>query len=171
MLFVPSIAQFRKQQRKDEALLDLSESTTWKESLTWTKHQYRSVLQMGVHTMTPNHPLSELKVEHLGKRSSNVLCRVQVTLFADGEPHVKPLVIFWVKVLQIPLAEKVQYDSRATVTFQPSVWCDESTMAYWITRCWKPKMLLSTLLVAYVHHARLPKDSKNFYTSTALSWF
>ena len=34
-------------------------------------------------------------------------CTVQITLFADGEPRMKPLVIFQGQGVRIPLAEKV----------------------------------------------------------------
>ena len=35
-------------------------------------------------------------------------CTVQLTIFADGEPRVKPLIIFKGKGLRIPLREKVR---------------------------------------------------------------
>ena len=55
-------------------------------------------------------------------------CSVQVTLFADGKARVKPLVIFKGQGRRIPFREKVRYDSRVRVTFQPKAWCDEAVM-------------------------------------------
>ena len=71
-------------------------------------------------------------------------CTVQITLFANGEPRVKPLVIFRGEGLRIAFAEKVRYDTRVTVVFQPNAWCDEPTMAQWIRACWRPKIQPNT---------------------------
>ena len=45
-------------------------------------------------------------------------CTVQLTIFADGESRVKPLIIFWGKGKQITFREKVHYDCRVHVAFQ-----------------------------------------------------
>ena len=52
-------------------------------------------------------------------------CTVQLTVFTDGVPRVKPLLIFRGKGLGIPQAETRVYDHRAVVKFQVNVWCDE----------------------------------------------
>ena len=65
-------------------------------------------------------------------------CIAQLTIFADGEPRVKPLLIFRGMGKQITLAEKVCYDRRVSVVFQPKAWCDERVMHHWVQTCWKP---------------------------------
>ena len=47
-------------------------------------------------------------------------CTVQLTLFADGEPHVKPLVIFRGKGKRIPFTEQVKYCSSVVAMIQPN---------------------------------------------------
>ena len=47
-------------------------------------------------------------------------CTVQLTIFADGEARVKPLVIFKGQGKRISLREKLSYDKRVTVIFQVS---------------------------------------------------
>ena len=59
-------------------------------------------------------------------------CTAQVTIFADGEPRVKPLLIFRETGKRITLAEKVRYDRRVSVIFQPKAWCDEGVMHHWV---------------------------------------
>lgn len=65
-------------------------------------------------------------------------CTAQLTIFADGEPRVKPLLIFRGMGKQITLAEKVHYDRRVSIVFQPKAWCDERVMHHWVRTCWKP---------------------------------
>ena len=44
-------------------------------------------------------------------------CIAQLTIFADGEPRVKPLLTFRETGKQITLAEKVHYNRRESVIF------------------------------------------------------
>ena len=81
-------------------------------------------------------------------------CTVQLTLFSDGEPRVKPLVIFRGKGQQIFLAKRVRYDARVTVCFQPNAWCDEATI-------WEPNMLPDTLLITDIHRAQTTNAIKD----------
>ena len=53
---------------------------------------------------------------------------VQLTVFGDGVPRVKPLVVFKGKGLRILKAVKEKWDTRVHVKFQPSAWCDEGIM-------------------------------------------
>lgn len=53
-------------------------------------------------------------------------CTAQLTVFADGEPRVKPLLIFKGTGKRISLLELTKYDKRVTVQFQPKAWCDEA---------------------------------------------
>ena len=64
------------------------------------------------------------------------MCTVQITIFADGVPRVKPLLIFRGKGLRIQKKERDQYDKRVRVVFQPNAWCDEPTMKDWINTDW-----------------------------------
>lgn len=57
-------------------------------------------------------------------------CTVQLTIFADGEPRVKPLLIFRGKGLRIKKAEREAYDKRVVVRFQSNAWCDEVVMGF-----------------------------------------
>ena len=68
----------------------------------------------------------------LEKRQSTA----QITLFTDGIPCVKPLLIFKGKGLRISAEEKKVWDSRVTVFFQENAWCDEQTMVNWIRSEW-----------------------------------
>ena len=61
-------------------------------------------------------------------------CTVQLTLFADGEPRVKPLLIFRGKG-RIALSELVRYNRRVVLKFQPNAWCDEGIMKSWVRQC------------------------------------
>lgn len=65
-------------------------------------------------------------------------CMIQLTLFADGEWRVKPLIIFRGKGKWISFTEEVKYDRRVTMRFQSNAWCDEDIMQFWIKNCWKP---------------------------------
>ena len=51
-------------------------------------------------------------------------CTAQLTIFADGEPRVKPLLIFRGKGKRIGLRERLQYYRRVSVQFQSNAWCD-----------------------------------------------
>lgn len=81
-------------------------------------------------------------------------CTAQLTLFADGEPRVKPLVIFRGTGKRIAFTEQVRYDKRVTVRFQPNAWCDENVMGFWIRQCWKPVCSGPMHLVMDVHKAQ-----------------
>ena len=104
-------------------------------------------------------------------------CTAQLTIFADGEAYVKPLVIFRGKGLRISDKEKKQYDSRVVVRFQVNAWCDEQVMKFWIKTMWKRPFRESEgrnkLLVADMHHAQTTSDvyqmlEKDCRTSVAL---
>ncbi len=93
-------------------------------------------------------------------------CTVQLTIFADGEPRVKPLLIFRGKGLRIPQAETRAYDHRVVVRFQVNAWCDEQIMLYWCQHMWKrpfsPDFQQPKLLIADVHKAQTTDDVKTF---------
>ena len=82
----------------------------------------------------------------------------QLTIFADGVPRVKPLLIFRGKGLRIAEAEKKQYDSRVVVCFQENACCDENVMKFWSRHMWKrpysDDASRPRLLVADVHRAQ-----------------
>ena len=81
-------------------------------------------------------------------------CTAQLTIFADGEPRVKPLLIFRGTSKRIALAEKVRYDRRVSVVFQPKAWCDEGVMRHWVRTCWKPACQGPMHLILDVHKAQ-----------------
>ena len=64
-------------------------------------------------------------------------CTVQLTIFADGEPRIKPLLIFKGTGQRIPDREKRQYDPRVVVKFQENAWCNEQMMVFWLRNMWK----------------------------------
>ena len=81
-------------------------------------------------------------------------CTVQLTIFADGKPRVKPLIIFRGKGKRISLKERVQYDKRVVVHFQENAWCDGPAMEYWLRNCWKTNVKEECLLVLDLHRAQ-----------------
>ncbi len=85
-------------------------------------------------------------------------CTVQLTIYADGEPRVKPLLIFRGKGVRITKAEKNSYDKRVVVKFQVNAWCDESVMHFWVSDMWRrpiaPEAQKPKLLIADVHKAQ-----------------
>ena len=81
-------------------------------------------------------------------------CTAQVTIFADGVPRVKPLLVFKGQGKRISMRERLQYDRRVTVSFQVNAWCDEVVMEHWVRNCWKPCIKEDTLLVLDVHRAQ-----------------
>ena len=92
-------------------------------------------------------------------------CTVQLTVFADGEPRVKPLLIFKGTGQRIPVKETRQYDSRVVVKFQENAWCDEEIMVFWLRYMWNAqnKFLAerkSQLLVYDVHTAQTTEKVK-----------
>ena len=64
-------------------------------------------------------------------------CTVQLPIFADGEPRIKPLLIFKGTGQRIPDREKRQYDPRVVVKFQENAWCNEEMMVVWLRNMWK----------------------------------
>ena len=81
-------------------------------------------------------------------------CTVQLTIFADGEPRVKPMLIFRGKGKRITFHEKLRYDRRVYVAFQENAWCDEPTMNVWVQQLWKPACSGDMLLTLDVHRAQ-----------------
>ena len=66
-----------------------------------------------------------------------------MTIFADGQPRVKPFVTFKGTGKRIPAKETSQYDNRVVVKFQENAWCDEE-MIYWLRHMWNSFTLFST---------------------------
>ena len=87
-------------------------------------------------------------------------CTVQLTIFADGEPRVKPLLIFRGKGKRISLREQVQYDKRVMVRFQQNAWCDAVAMEQWARYCWKPAVKEESLLILDLHRAQQTEHIK-----------
>ena len=91
-------------------------------------------------------------------------CTVQLTIFADGVPRVKPLLIFRGKGLRIPQSETTAYDHRVVVRFQVNAWCDEEQMMYWCRHMWKQPFSTDAgqpkLLIADVHKAQTTESVK-----------
>ena len=64
---------------------------------------------------------------------------MQLTIFADGEPRVKPIVKFRGTGKNIEDVEKAAWDNRVHVKFQENAWCDESMMLDWVDElCHQP---------------------------------
>ena len=59
-------------------------------------------------------------------------CTMQPTIFADGEPCIKPLLIFKGTEQRTPDREKRQYDPRVVVKFQENAWCNEEIIVFWL---------------------------------------
>ena len=101
-------------------------------------------------------------------------CTVQLTIFADGVPRVRPLFTFHGKGLRTTRKEQEAWNHRVQVAFEPKAWCDESMMKKWTWEQWgniciNPPTTGSTekILVADVHGAHqtdgvkaLPKKKK-----------
>ena len=86
-------------------------------------------------------------------------CTVQLTIFADGVSHVKPLIIFKGTGQRIALNERKQYDGRVAVHFQENAWCDESIMLYWVQNMWNALNTFTTekrssLLIYDIHRGQ-----------------
>ena len=86
---------------------------------------------------------------------------VQLTIFADGKPRVKPLLIFRGTGKRIPFREHLKYDRRVNVQFQPNAWCDEEAMEQWVKTSWKPFVNEEVLLVLDLHKAQRQTISKS----------
>lgn len=78
-------------------------------------------------------------------------CTAQLTIFADGEPRVKPFLIFRGKG---KIRERLQYDKRVVVKFQENAWCNEPAMEYWAKNCWSSRVKEESLLVLDMHKAQ-----------------
>ena len=59
-------------------------------------------------------------------------CTVQLTIFSDDEPRIKPLSIFKGTGQRIPDREKRQYYPKVVVKFQENEWCNEEMMVFWL---------------------------------------
>ena len=95
-------------------------------------------------------------------------CTVQLTVFADGEPQIKPLMIFKGAGKRIPDKELKQYSPRVVVKFQENAWCDEDMMIYWVRHLWNSQSTffstngkISRLLVYDQHRAQTRKNVKD----------
>jgi transposase-like protein len=101
-------------------------------------------------------------------------CTVQLTVFADGEPRVKPMVIFKGKGKALKEDERKRWDDRVEVVFQENAWCDEAMMLHWVEKLWRPAIAgqSKSLLVADVHAAQkteqVLQDLKDLGTTPAL---
>ena len=80
---------------------------------------------------------------------------VQLTIYADGEPRVKPLIIFRATGQRITQQEKQQYDHHVTVHVQENAWCDESIFLFWARHMWRRDVATEKLLVIDSHWAQM----------------
>ena len=67
-------------------------------------------------------------------------CTMQLAIFTDGEPCIKPLLIFKGTEQRISDIEKRQYDPRVVVEFQENAWCNEEIIVFWLSMWKKPNM-------------------------------
>ena len=88
-------------------------------------------------------------------------CTVQLTIFGDGVPRVRPA------VKRLKPDEKKNLDKRVKVYLQPKAWCDESIMKQWVCEEWgnifsNPVSFGSSgkILVADVHTAQQTDEVK-----------
>ena len=88
-------------------------------------------------------------------------CTVQLTIFGDGIPRIRPFIIFRGQGLRISHTEQDAWYRRVHVVFQKNAWCDEAVMKRWINELWgnvfvNPATPGSTgkILVADVHRAQ-----------------
>lgn len=100
-------------------------------------------------------------------------CTVQLIIFADGEPHVKPLLIFRGQGKRISKKEKEAYDKRVVIKFQKKAWCDEAIMKSWVAEMWRrplsPEAQKPKLLIADVQTPpAIASQLKNCKTEVAL---
>ena len=79
-------------------------------------------------------------------------CTMQLTIFTDGEPCIKPLLIFKGTEQRTSDIEKRQYDPRVVVKFQENAWCNEEIIVFWLSMWKKPNMFgqLGDRLLAYL---------------------
>ena len=57
---------------------------------------------------------------------------MQLTVFADGIPRIRPLLIFRGQGLRFKNSEKRAMGQKITVQFQKNAWSDEGVMVTWI---------------------------------------
>jgi len=81
-------------------------------------------------------------------------CTVQLALFADGVPRVKPFVIFKGTGKRISLRERLKYNRHIGVKFQEKAWCDESCMKHWVHNHWKNNFSGKMMLLLDHHKAQ-----------------
>lgn len=95
-------------------------------------------------------------------------CTVQLTIFADGEPRIKPLLIFKGTEQRIPDREKMQHDPRVVVQFQENAWCNEEMIVFWLRNMGKkPNMFgqpRDRLLTYDAHRAQTTERVKTILT-------
>jgi len=95
-------------------------------------------------------------------------CAVQLTLFADGVPRVKPFLIFKGTGKRISLRKRLKYDRHVVVKFQEKAWCDESCMKHRVCNHWKSNVSGKMMLLLDCHKAQktltLLKDECNTIT-------
>ncbi|KAF3924499.1 hypothetical protein ABW20_dc0105467 [Dactylellina cionopaga] len=77
---------------------------------------------------------SRSKGSGLDKRQATV----QLCIFADGVPRIKPLIVFKGQGTRLLPAEKNKYDKRVSVVFQENAWVDEVVTKHWLVNLWKP---------------------------------
>ena len=85
----------------------------------------------------------------------------QLTVFADGDPRAKPVVIFRGTGKSITLEERTRYDQCVTVQFLANAWCDETVMLLWITCNWKQACSGPMHLIADVHRVQKTESILN----------
>ena len=94
-------------------------------------------------------------------------CTVQLTIFADAKPRVRPTIIIRGQGKRISKTEKDAWDPRVCVMFQEKTWCDKAIMKVWVDREWSntftnPHNPCSSgkILVADVHTAQQTEAEK-----------
>ena len=102
-------------------------------------------------------------------------CSVQLTIFADGKPRVKPIVIFRGKSLRIKSKEQDAWDQRVQILFQEKAWCGEPIMLDWISQQWNNSFIIPStnnssgkILIADVHRAQQTGKVKYILKKTDL---
>ena len=85
---------------------------------------------------------------------------VQLTIFGDGMPGTKPVVIFRGTGQHITQAEKQDYDHRVTVKFHPNSWCDETMFLFWARHMWTRGVVTPKMLVLDSHRAQITDNTR-----------
>ena len=84
---------------------------------------------------------------------------VHLTIFGDGMPRTKPLVIFRGTGQRMTQAEKQDYDHRGTVKFHPNAWCDETMFLFWARHMWRRDVVTPKMLVLDSHRAQITNNA------------